>query len=429
MYVDDINSDEDDVSIEIKHKKLQCKLNAHSTLGHMCLCPHTYDPEKNIYDHQLENVFAVCANMNYSSTDDRCTYVSFVTIIPNKYFLTFFLTSLPYHDNVFFDLKTNVYNSELTGIKIFDLKDFTFTKTKQNTNSGEYNTSTIPNDYNGSSNMYDTFSNGNLCFNKNSINEINVSMCDLLRINYVRTCFSKLLLFYTYLYYSNDYINQNNNHSSCVVNSDTCGDDHVKVKQELKDEHVSNVDGTIITTTKGDKNNDFNYEQPDVEEGDDDVFSDIEDNHLLKENLYLKKIVNNLISETNKDTIDYSNYTFGNCKEHENEGNECKFDLNLLYATENMKNLNNSWSNNKGESIINNYNVIYTNLVREQSENCSSKDMVNNWSGSKIKKRTFSSLEQLKTSNIKENTEISLINHFNAYVKSDLEDMFFYQPI
>ncbi|SOV10822.1 DEAD box helicase, putative [Plasmodium sp. gorilla clade G2] len=429
-----------------KQKKMKCNLNFRSVLGFLSICPFNFDIQRNIYDKQTTDIFAVCSSIDYSYTNDTYTWVNYVTVLPNKYFLTFFLSSIPYHDNVIIQTRTNLYNSDILSIKIFDSKEIILKNMKKIKHKNKTNTT----------NYYDTDS---------TINNPNITKHDLLRINYFRYTISKLLLSLT-LSFNRQEIEQNmqdlkvsdkskrksvmldkvkpNNYNSvdgCEknvngINSDV-NNNHNDVNNNHNDVNGNHNDVNGINSNVNSNNSEGNQKDncDDEEEeyfSDEDIMSDIEENNILKENLYLKQIVINMIEENNMDYINYNKYNMDNIDMDEH------FNLQYLYEDENFINLNEKWNNNKGEILMSTYDYLYNTLKNENdynqyNNNYNNNNYYNNSNSSfmvkNIKEKALNSLEAVKNSYLNNNFSIQVQNTMNAYERTNSEDFIFFQPI
>ncbi|SCP04283.1 ATP-dependent RNA helicase DHX57, putative [Plasmodium ovale] len=361
------DSESSTVSEKKKRKKVKCKLNFRSVLGFLSMCPFHYNREKMIYSNQSANAFAVCAGIEYSSTKDTLTWVNYATIIPNKFFLTFFLSSLPYHDNVIFRTKTNLLGCDILSINIFDSKEMYFT----NENKEDYKNRSSEDDREASSPI--------------------INKHDLVRINFVRRYLSRILLSHTLAY--NKLEEERELDEKSAVN-------------DLYDAHGANDLNDVNDVDDVD----------DVDDVNDGQESDAEEVHLLKESPYLKKIIHNMINENNKEEINYSSY---NVDSHFDEKN--MFDMNLSWDSEHIFNLNEKWDNGKGEMLINSYDMLYTIQSREQKDPYYSQKFV--------KEKLVQTIEAVKPNYLKNNLSLHVFNSINAYAHSDEEDFLFFKPI
>ncbi|CRG95331.1 DEAD box helicase, putative [Plasmodium gallinaceum] len=381
---------------KMKQKKMKCNLNFRSVLGFLSLCPFVYDLQKNIYENQTSDIYAVCASIDYSCTNDAYTWVNYATVIPNKYFLSFFLSSLPYHDNVIFQTRTNLLNTDILSINIFDSKEILFKNVKKNKNKNKLN---------------DSYS---------SINNTNINKYDLIRINYVRYVLSKILLSFTLAYNNledkenNDFIIKNISNDISMKNEriHNLYDNFKTYSSKNEKNEIHHLKEHCLNQTKT-KNKDTDSEEIEEEDyfSENDELSDIEENNILKENLYLKKIILNMIDENNTEKINYNNYKIENSDDH--------FNLSYLYNDENLEDLNEKWNNCKGEHLINKYDYLCNFLKSEQ----------NFYTSKNIKEKTLNSTSLVKSCYLNNNFSVQILNSINAYTNSDLEEFIFFQPI
>ncbi|SOS76511.1 DEAD box helicase, putative [Plasmodium sp. gorilla clade G1] len=398
-----------------KQKKMKCNLNFRSVLGFLSMCPFNFDTKRNIYDNQTADIYAVCSSIDYSYTNDTYTWVNYVTVLPNKYFLTFFLSSIPYHDNVIIQTRTNLYTSDILSIKIFDSKEIILKNMKKMKHKNKTNTT----------NYYDTNS---------TINNPNITKHDLLRVNYLRYVMSKLLLSLT-LSFNRQEIEQNtqplklsekSKRKSVIINKDGPNNDN---RVDANDKNVNGNDKNVNSQDNEGNQKDHFDDEDEEYFSDEDIMSDIEENNILKENLYLKQIVINMIEENNMDYINYNKYSMDNMDIDEH------FNLQYLYEDEHFINLNEKWYNNKGEILMNTYDYLYNSLKNENDYNQYNNNNNNNNNNNSsymvknIKEKALNSLEAVKSSYLNNNFSVQVQNTMNAYERTNSEDFLFFQPI
>ncbi|KJP89692.1 hypothetical protein AK88_00652 [Plasmodium fragile] len=436
-----LSSDCSDLSNKSKKKKMKCNLSFRSVLGFLSLCPFDYDAQKRIYKRQTQNIFAVCSSIDYSCTNETYTWVNYATVIPNKYFLSFFLSSLPYHDNVILNTRTNLRGVDILSVKIFDSKEITIIDVKKKRSKGGEDVTTAEGDIGGVTS--DGTNRGA------SPSALSINKYDLLRINYLRYCLSSFLFFLTCVY-------NNWDEDEYRMEASPTGQTSTECVAQPRSEEPKQAQGKRHTSSTGDDDRggdgddrdglaDGESAHPDVTDeanepdeyfSEDDAVSDVEENRVLRESTYISKVIRNLIEENNREDINYDMYEMGrdedgdsrdSCGESDDDalpsrrGRRAHFNQSLLHASEDLLILNEAWNKGKGAHLLKTYDHLF-NYVSSPND----PSLVN--SAPREKSQTCLSL--VKKCHLNNNISLQILQSVNAYAKDcTSEEFLFFNPI
>ncbi|ANQ07760.1 Helicase [Plasmodium coatneyi] len=424
-------SDCSDLSNKGKKKKMKCNLNFKSVLGFLSLCPFDYDAEKGIYKRQTQDVFAVCSSIDYSCTNDTYTWVNYATVIPNKYFLSFFLSSLPYHDNVILNTRTNLRGFDVLSVKIFDSKEIVILDVrKKKSKGGDATTAEGDNRGIASEETNPGASQSALTINK----------YDLLRINYLRYCLSTFLFFLTWVYNNRDeeeYRMENNALGVKRASTASAGSafGQASTDRVAQPKRQSDSTGDYGGDDEGNGHPDVTDEvnEPDEYFSEDDAMSDVEENRVLRESPYISRVIQNLIEENNREEINYDMYAVGQDDDGDGPG-DCdgtvlpngrergtQFNLSLLHANEDLATLDAAWNDGKGEHLLKMFDHLYSYLSSPNDPSLAN---------SPPREKSQTCLSSVKKCHLNNSISLQILQSVNAYAKGcTSEEFLFFSPI
>lgn len=446
-------SDCSDLSNKGKKKKMKCNLNFKSILGFLSLCPFDYDAEKGIYRRQTQDIFAVCSSIDYSCTNDTYTWVNYATVIPNKYFLSFFLSSLPYHDNVIINTRTNLRGFEVLSVKIFDSKEIVILDAKKKKPKGG-DTMTAEGDNRGVT--YEERKQGvpptSLFINK----------YDLLRINYLRYCLSSFLFFLTWMYNNRDeeeycmetsHLGEKCTSTALAKSPRGQANTGWVAQSNRKSGNTGDNGGDVHSDPEEKADRDITEEvnEPDEYFSEDDAMSDVEENRVLRESPYIRRVIQNLIEENNREEINYDMYAVENDDEDDDNSDDdnddgsddsdndvdhgewdgtalpyrrkrsAQFNLSLLRASEDLETLDVKWNDGKGAHLLKTYDHLHSYLSSPNDPSLSN---------SSPREKYQTCLSSVKKCHLNNNMSLHILQSVNAYAKGcTSEEFLFFNPI
>ncbi|VUZ95440.1 ATP-dependent RNA helicase DHX57, putative [Plasmodium vivax] len=421
-------SDCSNLSSKGKQKKMKCNLSFRSVLGFLSLCPFEYDAQKRTYRRQTQDIFAVCSSIDYSCTNDTYTWVNYATVIPNRLFLSFFLSALPYHDNVILNTRTNLRGLEILSVKIFDSKEIVIRDVRKRKSKGGGAATAEGGNRGGTTEATGrsaTEATGRSATEANSggtpTSPLTINKYDLLRINYLRYCMSSFLFFLTWVYNKRD-------EEEHPVGENRVEEHHLE-EHHLEEHHL---EGHHLEEHHLEEHRLKDAaDEPDEYFSEDDAVSDVEENRVLRESPYISRVIRNLIKENNREEINYEMYAVGSDADGESgDGGEvptgrgrrrAQFNPNFLHASDNLVALDEAWNGGKGAHLLKTYGPLHSYLSSPNDPSLVS---------SSPREKCQTCLSSVKKSHLNNNFSLQILLSLNAYAKGcTSEEFLFFNPI